>query len=89
MLRKPLARSHRPPAERPPYGGYVASISARTNGEPKPRKPLICRAASERPRTFRTALAGVGTFPGWLNLAVAPASKGLIPQPVSMSSLGV
>src|SRR5262249_19196275 len=30
-------------------------------------------------------VAGVGTFPGWLSLAVAPASKGLIPQPVSMS----
>src|ERR1044071_1069880 len=30
-------------------------------------------------------VAGVGTFPDGLSLAVAPASKGLFPQPVSMS----
>ena len=42
------------------------------------RDPLICRCPL-------TDIAGVGTFPGWLSLAVAPASKGLIPQPVSMS----
>src|SRR5687767_2311209 len=34
---------------------------------------------------MRPGAAGVGTFPEWLSLAVAPASKGLIPQPVSMS----
>src|ERR1700676_4696225 len=50
------------------------------------RRPLICRF---RPPGLRQTVepAGVGTFPGWLSLAVAPASKGLIPQPVSMSGL--
>lgn len=33
MLRSALARSHRPPVERPPYDGYVASISPRSNGK--------------------------------------------------------
>jgi hypothetical protein len=49
----------------------------------RPRGPLIyrCWTGSKPP----SAAAGVGTFPGWLGLAVAPASKGLIPQPVSMS----
>src|SRR5262249_33152952 len=39
--------------------------------------------------TVAGGIAGVGTFPGWLNLAVAPTSKGLIPRSVSMSRRSV
>jgi hypothetical protein len=53
----------------------------------KLRKPLICRPF---PMACASGgIAGVGTFPGWLNLAVAPTSKGLIPRSVSMSRRSV
>ncbi|MDB6162120.1 MAG: hypothetical protein JWO04_5826 [Gammaproteobacteria bacterium] len=80
-----MARSHRPPTERPPVTAGSSRPSPAARVAPKLRKPLICRPF---PRACASGgIAGVGTFPGWLSLAVAPASKGLIPQPVSMSGL--
>jgi hypothetical protein len=80
-----MARSHRPPTERPPVTAGSSRPSPAARVAPKLRKPLICRPF---PMAYASGgIAGVGTFPGWLSLAVAPASKGLIPQPVSMSGL--
>jgi hypothetical protein len=80
-----MARSHRPPAERPPVTAGSSRPSPATRMALKLRKPLICRPF---PMAYASGgIAGVGTFPGWLSLAVAPASKGLIPQPVSMSGV--
>ena len=42
-------------------------------------------SSADAPRAYAVCTAGVGTFPDGLSLAVAPASKGLFPQPVSMS----
>jgi hypothetical protein len=80
-----MARAHRPPTERPPV----------TAGSSRP-SPVARMAAGATLTAHLSTLsgslsaiggiAGVGTFPGWLSLAVAPASKGLIPQPVSMSA---
>src|SRR6185312_8252093 len=61
-------------------GSSRPSPSRPSGGTARLRRPLIYRPAARAAR-----IAGVGTFPGWLVLAVAPASKGLIPQPVSMS----
>src|ERR1700730_7040951 len=78
-----MARSHRPPAERACPGR--AGLS-----RPSPRRPEAPRGHADRSSVDASpraqGVAGVGTFPGWLSLAVAPASKGLIPQPVSMSN---
>ena len=52
---------------------------------PVPVPPV--RATLSAHLSMPEGTAGVGTFPGWLSLAVAPASKGLIPQPVSMSGV--
>src|SRR5580700_5016149 len=78
-----MARSHRPPAERARPGR--AGLS-----RPSLRRPEAPRGHADRSSVDASprgaGIAGVGTFPGWLSLAVAPASKGLIPQPVSMSN---
>jgi hypothetical protein len=62
-------------------GGWAASIPA------PPARSHAVRSSVDpfRARRLHGRIAGVGTFTGWLGLAVAPASKGLIPQPVSMS----
>src|SRR6185437_9967806 len=66
-------------------GGLLRPSRSRQSGSAaRLREPLICRSGP-RAQALRGRIAGVGTFPGWLVLAVAPASKGLIPQPVSMS----
>src|SRR5437016_13907376 len=76
----------------------VSTVSPASRGARPPRTgrlvASILEAPFRRPEATLTAhlstpaeagIAGVGTFPVWLALAVAPASKGLIPQPVSMS----
>jgi hypothetical protein len=70
-------------AERPPNGGLSRPSSRREARSHANR-------SSVDPRPIGGGTAGVGTFPDGLGLAVAPASKGLFPQPVSMSeaSLG-
>lgn len=86
MLRKTCYGSHRPVAERLPVSRQVvASILAGGNAwfEATHTAHLSFLSLGSR-QAIRTA--GVGTFPEWLSLAVAPASKGLIPQPVSMSA---
>jgi hypothetical protein len=78
MLRKTCYGSHRPVAERLPVSRQVvASILAGGNRlRLRLRIPLICAFLSFG---LRQAIGtpGVGTFPEWLSLAVAPASKGL------------
>ena len=78
-------QSHRIPAERvhPELGRLVASIPS--DAFASSRATLTAHLSTLALRH----VAGVGTFPGWLSLAVAPASKGLIPQPVSMSALSL
>ncbi len=71
----------------------LRNTRARRAGLSGPSPPR-CRGTGHSDHSSTSPLgsrvAGVGTFPGWLGSAVAPASKGLIPQPVSMSrgSLG-
>src|SRR5947207_15822613 len=72
----PASRGARPPRT----GRLVASIL-----EPPLRRPEGTLTA-HLSTSARAGIAGVGTFPVWLALAVPPASQGLIPQPVSMSN---